>query len=286
MIPAAFTWRSRTSRRGRFASKSAIGWRRGAVLGLCGNSGYSPQPHIHVQVQADDVVGSATLPFSFVSYRSADRYYANDLPAEGDRVEPLYPETRLDEITNFLLDDVQEYEIRHQGVPTGQVSSASAWRRMAVTILSPGAARLYFGKHEGTFYIFSLVGDDPYLRLLFLALPRLPLAYKWNLTWCDYIPIGVAATGMKAQSGPPGHILWPSAARICVTQTFRSGNCIESTLQSKILRLNTVARVQLDDQRGFASVQVGGVELRNINRRSDVAPAPKTANLPEKGKPS
>ncbi|MCY2991061.1 MAG: urea transporter, partial [Planctomycetota bacterium] len=38
---------------------------RGAVLGACGNSGFSPQPHIHVQVQATEGVGAATLPFSF-----------------------------------------------------------------------------------------------------------------------------------------------------------------------------------------------------------------------------
>ena len=58
---------------------------RGAMLGLCGNSGYSAQPHIHVQVQADARVGAPTLPFSFVSYRHGDVYHANDLPHEQRR---------------------------------------------------------------------------------------------------------------------------------------------------------------------------------------------------------
>jgi urea transporter/tetratricopeptide (TPR) repeat protein len=253
------------------------GWvERGAVLGLCGNSGYSPQPHIHVQVQTDDGLGAATLPFSFVSYRAADCYHANDLPAEGDRVEPLYPETRLDEVTNFLLDDVQEYEIFHQEVCMGRFKLRVGMAPDGSHYFESERARLYFGKHEGTFYVYRLVGDDPYLRLLFLALPRLPLAYTRNLTWCDYIPIGVAATGMKRGLARLATFLWPSAARIKVTQTFRAGNCIESLLESKVLRLNTAARVRLDEQHGFASVQVGGVELRNINDRSDVTPSPGT----------
>ena len=59
---------------------------RGALLGLCGNSGYSAQPHIHVQVQTDARIGALTLPFSFVSYRHGDIYHANDLPRESDDV--------------------------------------------------------------------------------------------------------------------------------------------------------------------------------------------------------
>ena len=96
--------------------------------------------------------------------------------------------------------------------------------------------------------MYRLDGDDPYLRLLFLALPRLPLSYKRNLTWCDYVPIGVAATGMKRGLARLATFLCPSAARIKVTQTFRGANCVESLLESKILGLKTAARVQLDEQ--------------------------------------
>ncbi len=257
---------------------------RGAVLGLCGNSGYSPQPHIHLQVQADDGIGSATLPFSFASYRDPDRYHANDLPAEGDRVEPLYPDPRLDEITNFLLDDVQEYEIHHQGTPAGRVRFRVGMAPDGSHYFESGRARLYFGKHEGTFYMYRLVGDDPYLRLLFLALPRLPLTYKWNLTWCDYVPIGVAATGMKRGLARLATFFRPSAARIKVTQTFRSANCVQSRLESRVLGLNTAARVELDPQRGFASVQVGGVELRKVTDRPEKATSPGTRQLPQERK--
>jgi len=35
----------------------------GTVLGLCGNSGNSPQPHIHIQMQVDYSPSAATMPF-------------------------------------------------------------------------------------------------------------------------------------------------------------------------------------------------------------------------------
>ena len=63
--------------------------RRGDVLGLCGNSGYSPQPHIHVQVQLGERVGEPTLPFSFLAFRSGEGFVANDVPPVGAAVEAL-----------------------------------------------------------------------------------------------------------------------------------------------------------------------------------------------------
>jgi urea transporter/murein DD-endopeptidase MepM/ murein hydrolase activator NlpD len=238
---------------------------RGSVLGLCGNSGYSPEPHVHVQVQVDDVLGAATAPFSFVSYRHADSYHANDVPAEGDQVEPLYPEKRLDEATGFLLGDKHEYEIFRHGREMGKLKLCVGVAPDGCYYFESPRAKLYFGKHEGTFYMYRLDGNDPYLRLLFMAMPRLPLTYKNSLNWCDYVPLGVAATGMRRGAARLATFLHPNVAKVKVTQTFRGTNCVESVLESRILGLKTAARLHLDDHCGFASVQVGNVELRRSN---------------------
>jgi hypothetical protein len=84
---------------------------RGTVLGLCGNSGYSAQPHLHVQAQVDAREGAPTLPFSFVAYRIGDTYHANDLPRENAEVEPLAVDPQLDAATTFLPDSVHEFEV-------------------------------------------------------------------------------------------------------------------------------------------------------------------------------
>jgi murein DD-endopeptidase MepM/ murein hydrolase activator NlpD/urea transporter len=75
----------------------------GDLLGLCGNSGRSPQPHIHLHVQTAAELGAPTAPFHLISVMLAEageaaRYHlavvprqaALLLPAlEGD-VRPLY----------------------------------------------------------------------------------------------------------------------------------------------------------------------------------------------------
>jgi hypothetical protein len=50
--------------------------KRGDVLALCGNSGRSPRPHLHFQVQSDPFIGSATLdyPFAFHILKNSKEY--------------------------------------------------------------------------------------------------------------------------------------------------------------------------------------------------------------------
>ncbi|HDD35330.1 MAG TPA: peptidase M23, partial [Candidatus Desulfofervidus auxilii] len=73
---------------------------RGQMLGLCGNSGYSPQPHIHIHVQLTPKLPAPTVPFSFVQYFTQNHtkpvYRANCLPKEGEQVIPLYTDKALD----------------------------------------------------------------------------------------------------------------------------------------------------------------------------------------------
>ena len=46
--------------------------RRGDVLGTCGNSGRSPEPHLHFQVQATPYVGSRTLAYPLAYFMAAE----------------------------------------------------------------------------------------------------------------------------------------------------------------------------------------------------------------------
>jgi urea transporter len=59
---------------------------RGSLLGLCGNSGYSPQPHVHVHVQALPDLGAPTLPFKFSSYVTGSSFKDVGVPEEGEVV--------------------------------------------------------------------------------------------------------------------------------------------------------------------------------------------------------
>lgn len=58
----------------------------GELLGACGNSGRSPQPHLHLHVQTGLELGSPTRPFHLTSVLWEDTYSLSLVPLTGDRL--------------------------------------------------------------------------------------------------------------------------------------------------------------------------------------------------------
>lgn len=254
-----------------FASKSISvkegDWvERGAALGLCGNSGYSPQPHIHVQVQADASVGAATLPFSFVSFSNDGHYYANEALYEQQQVEPLCLDKRLDTVTSFVLDDVYEYDVLRDDRVVDHLALTVKMAPDGTFYFQSDRGQLYFGKHDGTFYFYRVEGSDPWLRQIFLAVPRLPLAHRGKLTWCDYVPVGVAVTGLRRVFARFMSSFWPGLVKVKVSQEFVGRDRVHSVIESKALRVCKTAEATLANDTGFASITIGNIELRRVKR--------------------
>ena len=237
---------------------------RGAVLGLCGNSGYSPQPHIHVQAQAGAVAGSVTIPFSFVAYVDGGGYHANDLPVEKEAVEPLYTDKRLDGITSFVLDEAFRYEIRRGGRTVGELALQVRMAVDGTLFLQSRRGRLYFGKHEGTFYFYRVEGRDRWLRRLFLALPRMPLAVRPGLVWRDHVPAGLVMPAPVAALAEFCSVFWPRLGTATIRQRFTEENRVESVVAAGFLHPRITSVVELDRRKGFAAITVGGVEFRKV----------------------
>ncbi len=72
----------------------------GKLLAACGNSGRSPQPHLHMQIQHTAELGSPTYPFHLCSImqHKADgslEYHVVYAPQEGDRLEATTADDQL-----------------------------------------------------------------------------------------------------------------------------------------------------------------------------------------------
>lgn len=61
----------------------------GQILGRCGNSGRSPQPHLHVHVQPGPRLGEPTLPFHLSHVLLDDHFLLDCRPVEGDHLSSL-----------------------------------------------------------------------------------------------------------------------------------------------------------------------------------------------------
>lgn len=79
--------------------------KRGDIVASCGNSGRSPEPHLHMQVQATPYIGSKTLNYPlayFKSRRNNDVELKNFVvPSEGSFVSNLTPNAQLQQAFNF-----------------------------------------------------------------------------------------------------------------------------------------------------------------------------------------
>jgi hypothetical protein len=243
----------------------------GTIVGLCGNSGYSPQPHLHVHVQTYQYLGAPTLPFSFVSYVESNCYHANDLPAKGQRIESAGAvDSQLDLQMGFLLGDAVRYDVYVDGEPR---DSFLVKVGMAIDgtlcFESDRGGRLYFGKHAGTFYFYRAEGGDRYLDGLLLALPRLPLCYREGLAWHDYVPVSLIASGPQRVLAGLAASFFPALAAARARLTFQGRNVIECEVTSGLFGIQRTMRVELDAEPGFASIRLGRIELR----RAEYVPA-------------
>ncbi len=79
--------------------------KRGDIVASCGNSGRSPEPHLHMQVQATPYIGSKTLNYPiayFNSRKDNSRMLKNfSIPEEGSFVSNIVSNTQLQQAFNF-----------------------------------------------------------------------------------------------------------------------------------------------------------------------------------------
>jgi len=88
----------------------------GTQLAACGNSGRSPQPHVHLQVQQDAGLGSPTQPFHLTSVLVRDEtdqleYQLVARPEEGHNVQAAEPGEQLSAQLHLPVGRILRYRI-------------------------------------------------------------------------------------------------------------------------------------------------------------------------------
>jgi urea transporter len=241
---------------------------RGTPLGKCGNSGYSPQPHIHVQVQLTPKIGDPTAPFTFLSYKLGKTYHAHGLPAESANVEALYIDKRIDKLTTFLLDDRHVFRGVRRGHADEEVTLRVRIAPDGTFYFESERGRLYFGRHEGTLYFYRAEGDDPWLRLLLVASPRMPLAYRPGLTWDDHLPVSAACSGLRLSLARFLASFRHCFAEVQTSQIFSDPHTIHTHIYAPRLGIDQRAELSFDSE-GISRVRLGDRELRKVARHSE-----------------
>lgn len=230
---------------------------KGAILGRCGNSGNSPQPHIHIQAQTTAESSAYTIPFSFINYLTENTLNTNSIPAENQVIEPLTFNKQFDLLTSLSLDEIYSFKVNRDkkniGIFAVQVKVAGD----GTFYLLSKNARLYFGKNNETFFCYSIEGNNKHLQNLFMALPKLPLGYKQNIFWKDYIPLRVVLGGVSKEVMSFISSFHPQWATIEAEYSFISQKIIQGQLQIPFTKGVRKTSVEFSDKKWIKSFVVG-----------------------------
>lgn len=231
------------------------------VIALCGNSGYSPQPHLHMQYQASSFLSGETLPFCFNGVQSKQTYFAHTLPVEQQWLQPVKVQPFYLQVVNFALDECLAFDVfkNDEWLETIELKVGMAWD--STFYIGRNTSRLYFGKSETTFYFYHIEGEDKYLQQLYTALPTLPFSYVRQAHWYDYVPSRFLDKGWRNKLG--------SLKGLMITNNPKNG---DYAFESDIVvrgqvrsNMGTVCNTQvtLDAFCKFKTLQVGDYRWQN-----------------------
>jgi urea transporter len=163
----------------------------GTVVAACGNSGRSPQPHLHLQVQRTAELGSPTHPFhlsSLMHHKSdgTSEYRVVSRPNVGDRIEAAAVDKQLAAQLHLPVGRQLTYEVEGFGIK-GKLA-----RELQVELTLLGQFRLAsdtgasaaFQEANGVLAFYDRQGpDDILLDMWILANGLTPLtesAHHWS----------------------------------------------------------------------------------------------------------
>jgi len=174
----------------------------GQEIAECGNSGYSREPHLHLQVQSSPNVGASTLPFHLLNYYKVDSKiaYFHETPRRGDIIAPILFNFSLYRNLNFKLDE----QITFKKTESANINESKVILthkldpKTGRTFWTDGESKLFYHMLGSKFYFYELRGDK-YSSLwdLYAAAPTIPMILSQKISFTDYLPLKISQNRVK-----------------------------------------------------------------------------------------
>ena len=172
--------------------------KQGDMVASCGNSGRSPEPHLHIQSQATSLQGAKTLeyPFAYYFQKVNDKHLLKSfsVPSEGDVISNVSTDQLLKTAFNFEPGTMLKFKYKEgkseEKAATWEVFTDAYNNKYLFCADSQSAA--YFVNDGTMFYFTSFYGDrNSLLYYFYLTAYRVLLGYYPDMEIADRFPLHI-----------------------------------------------------------------------------------------------
>lgn len=216
----------------------------GAVVGRVGNSGRSPVPHLHLQLQETSEPGAPTRPFKLANFLQPGpdgsgwkHWQSSAVPEEGQCILAALSNPGVYELLTRMMPGSAVWFCEAQGDLSPRIRHENAMRstRIQTTLDEAGCYRLDSG-HEGR--LIAALDPDAWriselervksslLGFLGLAIPCVPYAVQQGMTWEDVPPVPVQGLGLLQSFAPFFGYTFPRGRYRCAATPDKAGGLL------------------------------------------------------------
>jgi len=178
--------------------------KKGDVIAYCGNSGRSPEPHIHFQLQATPFISSSTVKYPISYYVSRENekftFHAFDYPEENQSVSKIFTTKLLREAFYFIPGAKMNFNVKNANGNNAKVNwevFVDAYNQSYLYCHNTKSSA-YFANNETLHYFTDFFGDKKSLLYYFyLAAHKILLGYYQGMELNDRLPISNFYSGFS-----------------------------------------------------------------------------------------
>lgn len=168
--------------------------KKGEALGLCGNSGRSPYPHIHFQFQATDKLGDKTFNFPFAHFilknENEHELKTFSIPEEDSLVQNIEIHKTIQKAFDFKYGESYSFQYDKNNKTITEEWNVDIDIMNTMFIINSFGDKLRIYKTEKIFFITDYIGKkDSALYYFYISASQVPLTFINNLRWFDTFPV-------------------------------------------------------------------------------------------------